>query len=312
MANLSTILTIVTIIATFAIALATAWTLKKDIRTRLRIRHTDDIREQVLEPWLSNPPTYGASSPRGPDGGNESLLASLIGFGFTPYPDEVSLTLLEHFTEYHLDDDAPHDLDELLDEIESKVRVIRDEKRAYLNEISESEQMEQMLSEINKDWAEVDQKLLTIWLREVFVSEYTGGHFMGETLWMDPKITPNGLRVKERDGEYQYYPLTEKKRERQPVTNAPVITSQTEVPEIEVEKLLHRYKRHAEYNFGHSDYNEHIMYAGEAMQTLISEHYRELDETLQYYSSLPVLPNDCYSISRYTPLKVFNRIRSLL
>ena len=107
MASLETILTVGGIIATLSIAAVTYWTLRKDIRTRLRIRHTNDIREKVLEPWLDNLPSYRASSPVGPDGGTQSLIAELAGYGFRPYPDEIQETLKDHFLEHHLDDMLP-------------------------------------------------------------------------------------------------------------------------------------------------------------------------------------------------------------
>ena len=294
MVSLETVLTIGGILATLSIAGATYWTLRKDIRTRVRIRHTNDIREQVLEPWLNNLPSYRASSPLGADGGTESLVAELAGYGFRPYPDEVSTTLKDHFLEHHLDEQAPHDLNQLLENIGEKVQEIRSEKRAYVDEVKGSPEMEKMLSDISRNWAEVDSQQLTIWLREVFVAEYTGGDFQGEILWMNPEIAENGLKVVERDGEYHYYTLTEKKRERTQVTNAPIITSDTRVPDLQVEKLLHEYKKYAEYNFGAGNRNEHIRKAGEAMSELISTQYQSLRETLEYYGAMPILPNDCY------------------
>lgn len=294
MVNIETVLGLVGILATFSIAAATYWTLRKDIRTRLRIRHTNDIRERVLEPWLDNLPSYDASSPRGSDSGTESLIAELAGYGFRPYPEAVSTTLKDHFIEYHLGDDAPANLESLLDNIGESIQEIRSEKRAYLDDVVDSPKMEQMLTEINKDWAEVDSQQLAIWLREVLVAEYTGGDFVGETMWINPEIDENGLKVVERDGEYHYYTLTEKKRERHQVTNAPIITSENKIPELQVEKLLHEYKRHAEYDFGHQVYNEHIVKAGETMHDLISDQYQNLEQTLEYYGAMPVLPNDCY------------------
>ena len=175
-----------------------------------------------------------------------------------------------------------------------KLQEIRSEKRSYVEEVKDSPEMEQMLSEYSNDWAEVDPQQLAIWLREVLVAEYTGGDFQGEIMWMNPEIAENGLKVVEHDGEYHYYTLTEKKRERTQVTNSPIITTQNRVPNLQVEKLLHEYKTHAEYNFGAGDRNEHIRKAGEAMSDLISDHYRALEETLEYYGAMPILPNDCY------------------
>lgn len=286
--------TVALIIATLSIAIATYWTLRQDIRERRLIRHTEDIRSQVLEPWLGNLPSYEASSPRGPDDGTESLVAALAGVGFKPYPEEVSTTLREHLLEYHQSQDAPHELDVILDKITNKVQTIRSEKRAYVDDVVDSREMELLLAEVGKEWAQVDQQQLAIWLREVFVAEYTGGDFQGEIMWVNPDIAPNRLKVVEKDDEYHYYTLTEKKRDRTQVTNAPIITTNTKVPEQEVENLLHALKTGAEYNFGQGNHNEHIRYAAEAMLELISTNYHELEETLEYYGSLPVLPNDCY------------------
>lgn len=287
--------TVALILATLSIAIATYWTLRQDIRERRRIRHTEDIRSQVLEPWLGNLPSYDASSPRGPEGGTESLIASLAGVGFKPYPKEVSTTLREHLLEYHQSQDAPYEFGVILDKITNKVQTIRTEKRAYVDDVVDSQEMELLLAEVGKGWAQVDQQQLAIWLREVFVAEYTGGDFKGEIMWMNPDIVLNGLKVVEKDDEYHYYTLTEKKRDRTQVTNAPIITTDTKVPEHEVEKLLHEIKTGSEYNFGQGYHNEHIRNAGEAMLELISTNYNELEETLEYYGSLPVLPNDCYA-----------------
>ncbi|WP_226040356.1 hypothetical protein [Natrinema sp. DC36] len=294
MASVETVVSLVGILATLSIAAATYWTVRKDIRTRLRIRHTNDIRRQVLEPWIENLPSYRASSPIGSDGGSESVIANLTGNGFKLYPDKISEALKKHFLEHHLDEEAPTDLDELLEEMMENVEEIRSEKRAYQEEVIESEKMEEMLSEVSKDWAEVDQQQLAIWLREVLVAEYTGGHFQEEILWWSPETIENGLKVVERDGEYHYYTLTEKKRDRHQVTNAPIITTQNRVPEIQVEKLLHEYKKYAEFDFGLQAYNNHIVNAGEAFNELISEQYQQLEDTLEYYAAMPVLPNDCY------------------